>query len=96
MSISKSDVERVAVLSRLLFTQDELLKLRDEMQNVVDYFQQLDQVDTTDIAPMAHPIDVENVFCDDSPQPSLPRELALRNAPKADAECYRVPAVLGE
>jgi aspartyl-tRNA(Asn)/glutamyl-tRNA(Gln) amidotransferase subunit C len=45
---------------------------------------------------MAHAMELHNVFRDDVLQPSLPREAALANAPKRDAECYRVPAVLGE
>jgi aspartyl-tRNA(Asn)/glutamyl-tRNA(Gln) amidotransferase subunit C len=45
---------------------------------------------------MAHAMEMHNVFREDVLQPSLPREEALANAPKRDAECYRVPAVLGE
>ena len=46
--------------------------------------------------PMAHALDVKNVFRDDATHASLPREQALLNAPKQDDECFLVPAVLGE
>ena len=60
------------------------------------YVAQLGELDTRDIEPMAHAMDLANVFADDTLLPSLDREQALANAPKRDAECYRVPAVLGD
>jgi aspartyl-tRNA(Asn)/glutamyl-tRNA(Gln) amidotransferase subunit C len=63
---------------------------------VVDYFRQLDQVDTSLVEPMAHAVTIHNVFASDEHESSLPRELALANAPKHDGECYLVPPVLGE
>ncbi|MFC1759449.1 aspartyl/glutamyl-tRNA amidotransferase subunit C [Planctomycetota bacterium] len=53
-------------------------------------------MDTENVEPMAHAADVANVFADDILQPSLDRADALANAPKADDECFRVPAVLGD
>ena len=51
---------------------------------------------TDNVQPMAHALEMHNVFAEDALASSLPREAALANAPKKDAECYRVPAVLGE
>jgi len=53
-------------------------------------------VKTDGVQPMAHALDMHNVFRDDVLAASLPRDAALANAPKRDSECYRVPAVLGE
>jgi aspartyl-tRNA(Asn)/glutamyl-tRNA(Gln) amidotransferase subunit C len=63
---------------------------------VVGYVEQLNEVKTDGIQPMAHAVELHNVFRDDALADSLPREAALANAPKRDSECYRVPAVLGE
>lgn len=96
MGLSRETVEKVSLLARLQFPPAELDALTEQLQRIIGYVEQLDDVDTTDVAPMAHAIELSNVFADDAPQPSLPREQALANAPKRDDECFRVPAVLGE
>jgi aspartyl-tRNA(Asn)/glutamyl-tRNA(Gln) amidotransferase subunit C len=96
MSLTRADVEKVSLLARLRLTDDELLRLTDELGQIVHFVEQLKALDTTGVAPLAHALDVTNVFADDEARPSLDRDLALANAPKRDDECYRVPAVLGE
>lgn len=60
------------------------------------YVEQLSQLNTDGVEPMAHAIDVSNVFAPDELRPCLPRDEALANAPHHDREFYLVPAVLGE
>jgi aspartyl-tRNA(Asn)/glutamyl-tRNA(Gln) amidotransferase subunit C len=96
MSLTRADVEKVSLLARLRLTDDELARLTDELGQIVHFVEQLKALDTSGVAPLAHALDVTNVFADDEVRPSLARELALANAPKRDDECYRVPAVLGE
>ncbi len=96
MSLSREDVEKVSLLGRLRLTEQELDTMTAQLGQIVDYMALLDEVDTSNVEPMAHAVDIHNVFADDVPVESLPRELALSNAPKRDDECYRVPAVLGE
>ena len=67
-----------------------------QLRKIVEYVELLDELDTDDVQPMAHAMDLSNVFADDELLPSLDREQALANAPKRDDECYRVPAVLGD
>ncbi len=67
-----------------------------QLGQVVQYIELLDELDTSDVQPMAHALNLSNVFADDEMVPSLKRDQALANAPKRDAECYRVPAVLGD
>ena len=57
---------------------------------------QLAEVDTADVAPMAHAVEVFNVLAADSVAPSLPRQEALANAPQRNEQAYLVPAVLGD
>ncbi len=96
MSISSGEVEKVSRLARLRLSPDEVVRLTAEMGQILQYMELLAEVDTDQVHPMAHPVDVTDVFREDRAQASLPREQALANAPNRDDECYRVPAVLGE
>jgi aspartyl-tRNA(Asn)/glutamyl-tRNA(Gln) amidotransferase subunit C len=96
MSISRQDIEKVALLARLQLTEDELSKMTVELAQIVGYVDQLAEVDTDGIEPMAHAIETANVFRDDVVVQSLPREEALANAPHRDERGYLVPAVLGD
>jgi aspartyl-tRNA(Asn)/glutamyl-tRNA(Gln) amidotransferase subunit C len=96
MSISRHDIEKVALLARLQLTDDELSKITVELAQIVGYVDQLGEVDPNGIEPMAHAIESANVFRDDVVAPSLPREEALANASHHDDRGYLVPAVLGE
>ncbi len=96
MSLSRADVEKVSLLARLRLTPDELDRMTVQLNGIVGYVDQLSELNTDDVEPMAHAIEVHNVFAADEVRPSLNRDLALSNAPKRDEECYRVPAVLGD
>ena len=94
MSLSVDDVRWVAHLARLELSQDELATITPQLQAIVAYVDQLRQVNTEGVEPLAHPLPVQNVFRADEPAPSLPVEAALANAPARQGEYYRVPAVL--
>ncbi|HND51403.1 MAG TPA: Asp-tRNA(Asn)/Glu-tRNA(Gln) amidotransferase subunit GatC [Pirellulaceae bacterium] len=94
--LTRADVEKVSLLARLRLGDHELDLLTEQLGHIVQYVEQLGQLDTSNVVPLAHAIDMSNVLVADEPRPSLDREAALRNAPKRDDECYRVPAVLGE
>jgi aspartyl-tRNA(Asn)/glutamyl-tRNA(Gln) amidotransferase subunit C len=96
MSLTRADVEKVSLLGRLLLSEPELDTMTAQLTRVVGYVEQLAEVDTANVQPMAHAVERHNVFRDDVLAASLPRDAALSNAPKRDSECYRVPAVLGE
>jgi aspartyl-tRNA(Asn)/glutamyl-tRNA(Gln) amidotransferase subunit C len=96
MSISRQDVEKVALLARLQLTEAELATMTEQLGQIVGYVDQLAEVDSEGIEPMAHAIEVQNVFRGDSVAESLPRQDALANAPHHDERGYLVPAVLGD
>ncbi|MDA7951189.1 MAG: Asp-tRNA(Asn)/Glu-tRNA(Gln) amidotransferase subunit GatC [Pirellulaceae bacterium] len=96
MALSLEEVRKVALLARLQFTEEELVELTSQMGDILKYVDQLSELDTEGIEPMAHAAEVQNVFADDIQQPSLPREVIMENAPKHDGKYYRVPAVLGD
>ena len=96
MAISREEVEKVSLLGRLHLTDDELDRMTDQLSQILDYMELLSEVDTDRVEPMAHALDVADVFREDVVRDSLPRDQALANAPSRDDECYRVPAVLGD
>jgi aspartyl-tRNA(Asn)/glutamyl-tRNA(Gln) amidotransferase subunit C len=96
MSISRQDIEKVALLARLQLQEDELQTTTTQLAQVIAYVELLSEVDTERVEPMAHAVEVTNVFADDVVRPSLPRDAALANAPHRDERGYLVPAVLGE
>jgi aspartyl-tRNA(Asn)/glutamyl-tRNA(Gln) amidotransferase subunit C len=96
MPISRAEVEKVSLLARLLLSDQELDRMTSQIGEILGYVGLLSELDTTQVEPMAHALDLSNVFRDDVVRPSLERESALANAPHRDQECYLVPAVLGE
>ncbi len=96
MALTRADVEKVALLGRLRLTPEELDRMTEQLSAIVGYVDQLAGLNTDDIEPMAHAVELRNVFRDDVVQPSLDRRAALANAPHQDGEFYLVPAVLGE
>jgi aspartyl-tRNA(Asn)/glutamyl-tRNA(Gln) amidotransferase subunit C len=95
MALSREEVKKVSLLARLRLTEEELDKMTTQLGQILGYMELLGEVQTEDVAPMAHPLDAANVFRPDEARASLDREQALANAPHQDGECYLVPAVLG-
>jgi len=94
VSLSRAQVEHVSLLARLLLSPDELDEMTRQLDKVVRYVEQLGELETEAVQPLAHALDLTNVFADDKPGASLERRAALANAPNQDGACYRVPAVL--
>lgn len=95
MPLSRAQVEHIAKLARLNLTSDEIDKFTRELTVILTYIDQLQAVDTTDVEPQNQFIKAENVFREDIPAKSLPREEALKNAPDRDEEYFHVPKVIG-
>ena len=94
--LTRADVEKVALLARLRLSEPELETMTGQLAQIVGYVDQLAEVDTEGVEPMAHAVELSNVFAEDRVEPSLPREQALANAPWHNDRGYLVPAVLGE
>lgn len=94
MSLTAQEVQWVAHLARLELTQAELDTMTRQLSAIVDYVDQLKQVHTDGVEPMAHALAVQNIFRADEPAPSLPVADALANAPQRRGDFYSVPAVL--
>ena len=96
MSLSADEVRKVADLARLEISDVELEIMARQLSAIVDYINQLQQLNTDGIEPMAHALDVHDVFRDDVPGQSLAPDEALTNAPARKNDFYRVPPVFGE
>jgi len=96
MSLSADEVRTVADLARLDLPEADVDATAKHLNAIVDYINQLHQVNTDGIEPLAHALDLHDVFRDDVPSPSLSEDEALANAPARKDNFYRVPAVFGE
>src|ERR1041385_6576584 len=88
------EVEHVALLARLELTAEEKTKLTEDLNVILQHFERLQELDTTDVEPTSHAIPMQNVFRSDEVRPSLPRELLLAEAPDAREEYFVVPRVV--
>ena len=93
-SFSQEDVQKVAKLARLKLSDQEVQTLTEQMGQVLGYVDILNELDTDDVEPMAHAVEVTNVLRKDKTAESLPREAALSNAPKTDGKYFLVPQIL--
>lgn len=94
MSIGVDEVKKVAMLARLELSDGDLAKFALQLSAILDYVDQLKQVPTDGIEPLAHPLNIHNVFREDDLGESLPVDAALANAPDRRDSFFGVPAVL--
>ena len=93
MSLTLDDVRKVAKLARLELADADLARLQPQLSAILDYVDQLQQLNTEGIEPLAHPLPLANAFRDDVPTPSLSVDDALANAPNRIGDYFGVPAV---
>ncbi len=87
------DIEHVAKLARLDLSDDEIARLRTQLAQILEHAARVREVAAADVSPTASPIPRANVYRDDVPEPSLPPDEALRNAPERDGDRFRVPRI---
>lgn len=93
--LNRDDVEKLARLARLRLTAEEAEHLGPQLREILGFVEQLSELDTTDVSPMATALDVVNRWAEDVVEGGLDRDQALANAPSRDDECFLVPPVLG-
>jgi len=96
MAISFDEVQHVARLARLELTESELLTFQGELNALLGHFSDLDTIDVEGVNPKPHAVSLHNVWAEDDLMMGLPRELALRNAPKTRAGLFVVPTIIEE
>ena len=96
MAVTKKDVEKIAELAKLKFSDEELESFTPQMNEILSYMEKLNELITENIEPLSHPIDQTNVFREDKLKPSISTEDALQNAPSKDDQHFKVPKVIGD
>ncbi|MFO0948795.1 MAG: Asp-tRNA(Asn)/Glu-tRNA(Gln) amidotransferase subunit GatC [Planctomycetota bacterium] len=91
---SREQVAKVASLARLHLTEEETGRMSHDLGAILEYVDQLNEVDTSGIEPLAHCLPIQNIFREDEVRPSLPVDEALANAPKRSGDFYSVPPIL--
>jgi aspartyl-tRNA(Asn)/glutamyl-tRNA(Gln) amidotransferase subunit C len=95
-SLSREEVLRIAQLARLELTADEVELFTRQLAGILDYVEQIRELDTTGVPPTSHVMN-QPIDRPDEPRPTLPREEALQNAPEAawQTGLFKVPRVMG-
>jgi aspartyl-tRNA(Asn)/glutamyl-tRNA(Gln) amidotransferase subunit C len=92
--ISIEEVKQVAEVARLAVTDEEAEQFSKELTELLQYVEQLNELDTSDVKPTTHVVDLKNVFRKDEPKEWITQEEALKNAPDSGDGHFRVPAIM--
>lgn len=92
--IDREQVRKVALLARLELTPVEEEQFTTQLGSILDYFEQMSELDVTDVPPTARAIDVSNVTRLDELQPYPDREAILNSAPDQEGDFFKVPQIL--
>ena len=95
MQITADDVRKLALLSRLHVAEESLSETTHKLQHILEHLEELSALDLSDVPPMMHPDSGERPLRPDVPMESLPRDIALGNAPKAVEGFFAIPKVIG-
>lgn len=91
--ISRQEVEHVARLARLYFEEDELEHLQSELSQIIDYVQQISELDLSGLEPTSHAVALKNVLRPDMPVAGLGSEEAMSNGPDVERGQFAVPRI---
>lgn len=94
MALTIKEVEHVALLARLSLSDDEKEVFSRQLSSILEYVDQLNELETDDVEPLTHILPLYNVFRDDAVRPGSPREEILSNAPFLEENQYKVPKIM--
>lgn len=92
--ISTDEVKHVANLARLAVSDDEVQKFTKQLDAIITYAEQLNELDTENVEPTSHVLDMKNVMREDKAEEGLPQEEVLRNAPEHQDGQIKVPSII--
>lgn len=90
----KEDVEHIAWLAHIELTEEEKEDFMEQFNKILEFFRKIDEVNTEGVPPTYHVLDLTNVFREDEVRESLPKEEALRNAPKRENGFFKSPRIV--
>lgn len=94
--IDEAQVRHIATLSRLELSDEEVAAFSGQLSAILEYVEQLDQLDTDSVEPTAHPLPLRNVFRPDEPNEPLGTDRALASAPQRADSFYKTPKVIDQ
>ena len=94
MGITRKEVEYVSHLARLRLSEEEAEKFTSQLDQILSYFEKLQELDTSQVEPTSHPIPIVNAFREDEMKPSLDIEDVLANAPEKEGNFFKVPKII--
>jgi aspartyl-tRNA(Asn)/glutamyl-tRNA(Gln) amidotransferase subunit C len=94
MKLTGDNVQRVAALARLRLTAEEESRLTDELDKILQYMAKLDQLDTSEVEPMVHPVAMVNPLREDRITSQPKPDTILANAPARHDHFFRVPKII--
>ena len=95
MSLTDQEVRKLALLARLELSDQEVEKVRPQLDSILEFVERLSELETDDVEPMTTALDVDNRWRDDDQVDGLTTDQALANSPSHDEDCFLVPPVLG-
>ncbi|NOY77671.1 MAG: Asp-tRNA(Asn)/Glu-tRNA(Gln) amidotransferase subunit GatC [Calditrichaeota bacterium] len=96
MAITVEDVEKIAKLAKLSFTDKEKQKFTEQLSQIISYVEKLNELDVEGVPATYHVLEVKNVFRKDEVKPSMPQEEVLENAPSKKNGYFSVPKVIAQ
>lgn len=96
MAVTKKDVEKIAELALLKLSDEELENMTPQLNEILNYMEKLNEIDTEKVKPLSHPVEQVNIFRKDNLKTSISTEAALKNAPDKDEDHFKVPKVIGD
>ena len=94
MKITREEVKRVALLARLELSAEEETRLTEQLDNILQYMEKLGRLDTANVEPLAHAVDIVNAFREDRVTNEPQAETLLANAPDRENTFFRVPKII--
>lgn len=92
--ITLDEVKHVANLARLAITEEEAEKFTKQLDAIISFAEELNELDTENVEPTSHVLDIKNVLREDTAKPGLPVEDVLKNAPEQESGQIKVPAII--
>ena len=93
MAITREDVLHVAALARLELSEDEIVRLTGQLNDILAAVGKVSELDLADVPPTSHPLQIANAWAEDEPRPCLPLDDVFANAPDRDGDLFRTPPV---
>ncbi len=89
--ISKDEVLKVARLARLELSDADVVKFQEQLSAILEAVSKVSELDLSDVPPTAHPLEIQNAWAEDEPEPCLTHDDVFANAPDRDGDLFRVP-----